>query len=259
MKNSIRIPAGGLIAAVLSVLFVFVCASGACAQKDDGGAGGNLNQWGKLGKAVFGSKSFYDFSYFVKDERGRKKSAKAFVQISAKTPLYFDRVVRIQDLKKGTKLRMFARAVEQEVRGGPPGGGGGNFGQGRTGTDRQIQNAQLVILGTGVEVNESYEDKKDKQLKWIDATVESVNSGLAVSYKGHTYRVTIARQAPIIVRTKVDPKYLKKARYIHVQGASSDTRPKTKSKSDASKVSFESARVIILDARSIRALPLIFK
>ena len=116
-----------------------------------------------------------------------------------------------------------------------------------------------MILGAGVEVNESYTDKKDKHLKWLDATVESSNSGLSVSYKGNTYRVTIDRKAPIIVRTKVESKYLKKARYIHVLGASSATRPKTKSRSDAAKASFDSERVIILDARSIRAIPLIFK
>ena len=256
MKSSLRVSTAGLVSTVLTSLFIFTCVSGAFAQKAGGEA---LEGWGKLGKAVSGSESFYDFSYFFKDERGRKKSAKAFVQISAKTTLYYDRVVRIQDLKKGSKIRMFARAVEQEVRGGPPGGGGGNVGQGRSGTDRQIQNAQLVILGDGVEVNESYEDKKDKELKWLDATVESSNSGLSVSYKGNTYRVTIDRKAPIIVRTKVEQKYLKKARYVHVLGGSTDTRPKTKSRSDASKGSFDSERVIILDARSIRALPLIFK
>ena len=116
-----------------------------------------------------------------------------------------------------------------------------------------------MILGDGVEVNESYEDKKDKELKWLDATVESSNSGLSVSYKGNTYRVTIDRKAPIIVRTKVEQKYLKKARYVHVLGGSTDPRPKPKSRSDASKGSFNSERGIILDARSIRALPLIFK
>ena len=256
MKSSPRVSTAGLVSTVLTSLFIFTCVSDAFAQKAGGEA---LDGWGKLGKAVSGSESFYDFSYFFKDERGRKKSAKAFVQISAKTTLYYDRVVRIQDLEKGSKIRMFARAVEQEVRGGPPGGGGGNVGQGRSGTDRQIQNAQLVILGDGVEVNESYEDKKDKELKWLDATVESSNSGLSVSYKGNTYRVTIDRRAPIIVRTKVEQKYLKKARYVHVLGGSTDTRPKTKSRSDASKGSFDSERVIILDARSIRALPLIFK
>ena len=256
MKNSCRFPAGGPVSLVLALVFVFACVSNVFVQEP---GAEDLNGWGKLGKTVSGSETFYDFSYFYKDERGRKKSAKAFVQISPKTTLYHDRVIRIRDLKKGAKIRLFARAVEQEVRGGPPGGGGGNVGQGRSGTDRQIQNAQLVILGEGVEVNDSYEDKKDKQLKWIDATVESSNSGLSVSYKGNTYRVTIDRKAPIIQRTKVESKYLKKARYIHVLGGSTDTRPKTKSRSDASKSSFDSSRVIILDARSIRALPLIFK
>lgn len=241
----------------LAFVVIFVFAASASAQKDEG-PGENLNGWGKLGKAVSGSESFYDFSFYFKDERGRKKPAKAFVQISPDTPLYYDRVVRIQDLKKGSKIRLFARTVEQEVRGGPPGGGGGNVGQGRSGTDRQIQNAQIVILGSAVEVNESYEHPKDKQLKWLDATVESSKSGLAVSYRGNTYRVTIDRKAPIIVRTKVEHKYLKKAKYVHVVGTSTQTRPKTKSRSDASKSSFNSRRVIILDARASRAFALLF-
>lgn len=242
----------------LAFLVTFAFAAIAFAQKDSEGPGDNLNGMGKLGKSVSGSESFYDFSFNYKDERGRKKNAKAFLQISANTTLYYDRVVRIRDLKKGTKLKLFARAVEQEVRGGPPGGAGGNVGQGRSGTDRQIQNAQLVILGTGVEVNESYVHPKDKKLKWIDATVESSNAGLSVRYRGNTYRVTIDRKAPIIVRTKVEHKYLKKARYVHVVGTSSQTRPKTKSRSDAAKSSFNSQRVIILDARASRAFALLF-
>ena len=129
--------------------------------------------------------------------------------------------------------------------------------QGRSGTDRQIQNAQIVILGEAVEVNEGYEHPKDKKLKWIDATVESSTSGLAVSYQGNTYRVTIDRRAPIINRTKVEHKLLKKARYIHVVGTSSETRPKTKSRSAAAKSSFKSKRVIILDARAAKAFPLL--
>jgi len=250
MKKSSR------ISIVLAFLFVSAAAASVFALKDEGGPGDNLNGWGKLGKAVSGSESFYDFSFYYKDERGRKKPAKAFVEISPAATVYYDRVMRIQDLKKGSKVRLFARAVEQEVRGGPPGGGGGQ--QGRSGTDRQIQNAQVVILGEAVEVNESYEHPKDKQLKWIDATVESSNSGLAVSYQGNTYRVTIDRKAPIINRTKVEHKYLKKARYVHVVGTSSQTRPKTKSRSDASKSSFKSKRVIILDARAAKAFPLLF-
>ena len=245
------------ISIALAFLFVSAAAASVFALKDEGGPGDNLNGWGKLGKAVSGSESFYDFSFYYKDERGRKKPAKAFVQISPAAAVYYDRVMRIQDLKKGTKLRLFARAVEQEVRGGPPGGGGGVGQQGRSGTDRQIQNAQIVILGEAVEVNESYEHPKDKQLKWIDATVESSTSGLAVSYQGNTYRVTIDRKAPIIKRTKVEHKFLKKARYIHVVGTTSPTRPKTKSRSDASKSSFKSQRVIILDARAAKAFPLL--
>ncbi|MEE3199920.1 MAG: hypothetical protein VX254_07805 [Planctomycetota bacterium] len=253
MKKSSR------ISIVLAFLFVSAATASVFALKDEDGPGDKLNGWGKLGKAVSGSESFYDFSFYYKDERGRKKPAKAFVEISPAVTVYYDRVMRIQDLKKGAKVRLFARAVEQEVRGGPPGGGGGNVGQqGRSGTDRQIQNAQIVILGEAVEVNESYEHPKDKKLKWIDATVESSTSGLAVSYQGNTYRVTIDRKAPIINRTKVEHKLLKKARYSHVVGSSSQTRPKTKSRSDASKSSFKSKRVIILDARAAKAFPLLF-
>ena len=253
MKNS------SWISVVLVFVFTSAAAAGGLALKDEAGPGDKLNGWGKLGKAVSGSESFYDFSFYYKDERGRKKPAKAFVQISPAATVYYDRVMRIQDLKKGTRIRLFARAVEQEVRGGPPGGGGGPAGQqGRSGTDRQIQNAQIVILGEAVEVNEGYEHPKDKKLKWIDATVESSTSGLAVSYQGNTYRVTIDRKAPIINRTKVEHKLLKKARYIHVVGTSSETRPKTKSRSAASKSSFKSERVIILDARASRAFPLLF-
>ena len=102
MKNSPRVSTAGLVSTVLTALFIFTCVSSAFAQKAGEEA---LDGWGKLGKAVSGSESFYDFSYFFKDERGRKKSAKAFVQISAKTTLYYDRVVRIQDLKKGSKIR----------------------------------------------------------------------------------------------------------------------------------------------------------
>ena len=60
------------------------------------------------------------------------------------------------------------------------------------------------------------------------------------------------------VEKKVEHKYLKKARYVHVVGTSSQTRPKTKSRSDASKSSFKSRRVIILDARAAKAFPLLF-
>jgi hypothetical protein len=56
----------------------------------------------------------------------------------------------------------------------------------------------------------------------------------------------------------VEHKFLKKARYIHVVGTTSPTRPKTKSRSDASKSSFKSQRVIILDARASKAFPLLF-
>ena len=119
------------ISIVLLFVFTSEAAAGGLALKDEAGPGDKLNGWGKLGKAVSGSESFYDFSFYYRDERGRKKPAKAFVQISPAAEVYYDRVMRIQDLKKGTRVRLFARAVEQEVRGGPPGGGGGNVGQWR--------------------------------------------------------------------------------------------------------------------------------
>ncbi len=61
MKNSPRVSTAGLVSTVLTSLFIFTCVSSAFAQKAGGKA---LDGWGKLGKAVSGSESFYDFSYF---------------------------------------------------------------------------------------------------------------------------------------------------------------------------------------------------
>ena len=140
MKNSSRLPAGGL---VLAFLFAFACVPDLFAQKDEGEVDGNLNGWGKLGKNVSGSESFYDFSYFFKDERGRKKSAKAFVQISEKTTLYLDRVVRIQDLKKGARFACLPAQSNRRFAEVHPVEGGGMSGRGEPGPIARFRTRSL--------------------------------------------------------------------------------------------------------------------
>jgi len=258
--------AGGLLA----------FATDAFAQRRDRGDGSSaetdkrhdVRTIARLGKGVRGNAGFFDVSYAYRDEKGRKKSRKAFLQIGETKEVYRDRQVRIGYLEAGQKIFILGRVVEREVQdrggglGGAGRGGAGRGGGGRGGKDRQIQNARVVVTGEAVEVNRSFIDPKEKSVMGLEARGASSNAGLWVKYQGNDFRVTLGRKAPVLLRYRMaekERKLVKKAKYIHLLADESDVRPDTARKSDLGKPSLEMKRLIVLDPRLVASTyPLLF-
>jgi len=223
----------------------------------------------KLGRGVRGNEGFFDVTIYGRDEKGKKKSTKAFLKLDDEVPLYVDRQVKIEHLKEGDKIVVFGRPVETEVEERVGGGGGGRGGRGgggriQRGWDRQIQNVKVLLTGDELDTNAVYKDTKDQSLKWVRSTITSTLGGIWIRHEGNKYKVVLAKRAPMIKRfratTEKERKVLKKARYVHLNADETDSRPQTKKKSDAKKESYEGMRLIILDPRLLSSgYPLLFR
>lgn len=223
----------------------------------------DLRHIAKLGSPVRGSDGFFAVTYYYTDEKGKRKSKKAFVKIDDKVSVYVDRQSRIEDLEPGKTAHVFGRVVEREVHDRDGGKGGGGLSGSHRGKDRQIQNARVILSGDELETNPAFKDPKDKAVKWVQATVSMSNVGLWVKREGEEYRVTLLRRAPILRRTKAsasERKLLKSGRYVHLIAKKTDERPQTKSNLDAKKPSFEAKRVVVLQTPYLKTVyPMLFK
>ncbi len=242
---------------------VWVCLAGVSAQdrsKKPPEKKNDIEATVQLKGALKNDPRFLQIAYPKVEKKGKRpKATKAFVGLPKKLVVYRDRRVRLEDIEPETKVWIFGRPIEREVRGGGGGGGAGLGGGGRGGTDRQIQTATVVIFGDGVAVNHSYKDRKDKTLKWCQATVTMVKGGLRVDYEGSSYRVGLASKAPVIRREKCDRKLAAKAKYGRLDARKTKTRPKEESKLNAKYESFIAKRLILLDSRLLRtAYPALF-
>ena len=210
----------------------------------------DLDSWGQLGRAVRGSKDFYELSYYKKTGSGRKaktKKTKAFLKIPAGIPLYLDLRIRLSQLKTAEPLLIFGRPITRDVA--------NPTGAGLAGRDSQIQNAQVVLSGdlqNKLPFNKKYTDPRLPGLSWCEAPVVKSGGGLAVTYASVDTRVLLAKGAPVLKRVKADRKRLKSGMYVQLFGKKTKERPETKKKSDAQRECFEASMIVILDKRSLK-------
>jgi hypothetical protein len=271
---------GVWLSALLGLLSQQFVSPRAGAQEGDGGRRGNggadggeasgetkadLNVWGKLGSPVKGVEGVFEFTYYVKDEKGKQKSMSAQVKVDEALKPWVDRRVKAEQLAEGESLYILGRQVAHEVQGGGRGGGGGGGGGGGLGggnyggRDRQIQNALILLAGKELEVNKKYKDPKDAEAKWLQAVVTSQKGGLWVKLSEEPHKVVLSRTATVLKRMEGDKKLLKKGVYVHVRGKKLDAPAEGEAAADGKaangkakdskgeKESFEAERVVVLD------------
>lgn len=244
------------------ILGVFTLTAGAAPARGAPGSEApgrrDLDNWGKMGSRIRGAEGCYSFTYYKKDDKGRMKSDRAILEVSEKTPVYYDQPIRLEDLVSGDTVYILGRVVSREVRDRVGGGGGLGGGRRRGGKDQQIQNSHVLLTGKGLDVNEKYKssDPEEKDVKWHKATVNTVTGGLSVTYDGAEYRVTLSRAAVILRRIEcdeeVEKKLLKSGRFIHVTGDKSAPPPDVDEKALAGRTVYEPKRIVVFDARYLK-------
>ncbi|MEM7234247.1 MAG: hypothetical protein AAF517_18865 [Planctomycetota bacterium] len=217
----------------------------------------DIKAWGKLGKAIKGSDGFYEITYYVSPGPKKKpKPVKAFVKIAEDCTVFHDRAIKVEQIKAGSNLHIFGKPVERDV----PNRGGGGVNRG--GTDRQIQNAQVVLCGDteSFDIDERYKHPKLDDMKWLKAEAEQSKGGLSVKFGLSPYRVVLGKRSPVLLRQKVkrtvklDKKLLRSGAMIRIFANKTRDRPETKRKSDKEKGAFQADRVVLLDRRYVRSI-----
>ncbi|MBN1443457.1 MAG: hypothetical protein JXA90_12175, partial [Planctomycetes bacterium] len=202
-----------------------------------------------------------EISYRKKDSRGRPQLTKAFLRIPKDIVRLKDqRVIKLTDLEPDETIKIFGRPAVYRV----PHRGGVGGGVLTDGQDRQIQNAKAALAGKEghIEVNKAFKDKQDPKLEWVDAQVEDTGGGLTVLYQGASYRVAMAKNAPIIRRGKAESKDFERkgTKYIYAVGNKSRERPTALGSADEKYDCFDAELVILLDGTSMRtAYPMIIE
>jgi hypothetical protein len=212
------------------------------AKGEDGAGGVDLRAWGTV-KEVKGT-PFFTLAYTKLDGRKATK-ATVFVKAAEDAEFFQDKVIPITDLKEGDAIWVFGRPVEQEVI---------DTKTGSKGVDMQLQNVLAIATGAGIRVNKKYKDPRDAKAVWTKAEVSKAGPSIMATAEGAEYKVTLGKQAAIVLREKAESKPLKNGAHVEVACEKSDDRPETKSAADAKKESYVARRVALLDRRLVQTL-----
>jgi hypothetical protein len=198
----------------------------------------DLNAKGTIGALAKGSTDIYEFTYMGKDKDGKKpKQVKGWLKIDSGTVLLADRMVALDAFKEGEELKTFAKPFE--TTGAAPGGVTGKY--------QSLNAARVVIGGKKVEVNEAYEDAKDKKFQWCDISIEKAGVKPTVTYGGNSYQISLDKGAAVIKREDGDAKKdLRKGAVVAVQASKSEEKPAGE-KED--RPSFHASQLLVLEKR----------
>jgi len=210
-------------------------------SKGEGSVEHALQAWGVI-KEVKGS-PFFSLSYTKSDGRKATKET-VFVKPAEDASYFQDKVISVADLKEGDAIWILGRPVEHEVADKT----------GTKGVDRQFQNVTAVAAGAGIRVNSKYKDPRDPKVLWSKAEVAKAGPSIMVTCDGAEYKVTMAKQVPILLREKAEAKPLKSGISVELSCDKSEERPETKSAADAKKEAFVARRIVVLDRRLVQSL-----
>ena len=220
------------------------------APRSPGKAGGDLDGWGRLGSLVTGTKDLYKLTLYQKNKKGQLESVKTLVQIPGDAELCVDQSIRLEDLVAGEPVWILGRNMTYDI----PSRRGGGLGGTSSGKDRQLQNAQVLLAGKEIQVNQQYRDPKDSSVKWHRATVTKSTGGLSVESEGEKFRVTLEPSAPILRRSECDRKLVKSGAYVYVAGKQTALPPDMNKKTVTESTAYKSRRVVVLDARYVKTV-----
>lgn len=209
--------------------------------KGEESGGHALEAWGVV-KEVKGS-PFFTLSYTKSDGRKATK-ATVFVKPAEDAAYFQDRSISLADLKEGDAIWILGRPVEHEVADK----------SGTKGVDRQLQNVTAIAAGVGLRVNAKYKDPRDPKALWSRAEVAKAGASIKVTCDGAEYKVTMAKQAPVVLREKMESKPLKSGVQVELSCDKSEERPDTKNAADAKKEAYVARRIVLLDRRLAQSL-----
>ena len=186
---------------------------------------------------------FFTLSY-TKVEGKKATKAAVFVKPAEDAAYFQDKIIPITEIKEGDAVWIFGRPVEHEVADKT----------GNRGVDYQLQNVTAIVTGAGIRVNSDYKDPRDPKALWSKAEVAKAGPSIQATVDGAEYKVIMGKQAPVLLREKVDAKPIKSGATVEVSCDRSEDRPETKTAADAKKESYVAKRIVILDRRLIHTL-----
>lgn len=220
------------------------------AARSPGMSSGDLDGWGRLGSLLTGTKDFHKLTIYQKNKKGQLESVKTLVQVPEDAALHADQPIRLEDLTVGEGVWILGRNMTYDI----PSRRGAGLGGSSRGKDRQLQNAQVLLAGKEIQVNQQYRDPKDSGVKWHRATVTKSTAGLWVESEGEKFRVTLEPSAPILRRAQCDRKLLKSGVHVHVAGKETALPPDLNKKNVTEGTAYKARRVVILDPRYIKTV-----
>jgi hypothetical protein len=220
------------------------------APKSPKKASGDLDGWGRLGSLVTGTKDIYKLTCYQRNKKGQLDSVKTLVQIPGDAELCADLSIRLEDLVVGEPVWILGRNMTYDI----PSRRGGGLGGTSRGKDRQLQNAQVLLAGKDIQVNQQYRDPKDSSIKWHKATVTKSTAGLWVESEGEKFRVTLEPSAPILRRSECDRKLVKAGAHVHAVGKETVLPPEVNKKNVTESTVYKCRRVVVLDPRYVKTI-----